>query len=131
MPQPPTADPGQGAEPTPPVSFARFDLEEEIRRMRATAKPGGHVGKTLVRAPDLRLVLMILQRGAKIPEHHAGGSVSIQGLDGRVILTSPESSFELEPGHLLVLEHDVPHALEAAEDSAVLLTIAWRGHSPG
>jgi quercetin dioxygenase-like cupin family protein len=128
MPLPLTTETGQEVETPPSLPFARFDLEEEIRRMRATARPGGHLGKTLVRAPDMRLVLMILQRGARISEHRAGGSSSIQGLDGRVTLTLPDASFEIGPGHLLVIEHDVPHALEAAEDSAILLTIAFRGH---
>jgi quercetin dioxygenase-like cupin family protein len=111
--------------------FSRFDLEEEVRRMRAAAKPGGHLGKTLVRAADLRVVLMILQRGARIPEHRAGGPSSIQGIDGRVRLTLAETSLELGPGQLVAIDPDVTHALEAAEDSAVLLTISFRGHPRG
>ena len=125
MPLPPATENRHDVEPPP---FARFDLEEEIRRMRTTVKPGGHLGKTLVRGPDMRLVLMILQRGARISEHRADGSLSIQGIGGRAILTLAETRLEIGPGHLVTVDPGVMHALEAAEDSAVLLTIAFRGH---
>jgi quercetin dioxygenase-like cupin family protein len=128
MPLQPTTETKPRIEAPPALPFSRFDLEEEIRRMRTTLNPGDHVSKTLVRAPDLRLVLMVLQKGVRIPEHGIEGSSCIQGLDGRVILTLPGERFEIGPGQLLMIEHDVPHALEAAEDSAVLLTISFRGH---
>ena len=34
---------------------------------------------------------------------------------------------DLLPGSLLALDHRAPHDLEALEESAVLLTIAWLG----
>jgi len=114
--------------PTRSFPIARSDLEEEIRRMRTSPRSGGHLGKTLLRNADMRVVLMILERGARIPDHRAEGSLTIQTLDGRVIVTLLESSFDLASGQLLAIEHDVSHALVAIEDSAVLLTIAWRGH---
>jgi quercetin dioxygenase-like cupin family protein len=129
MQQPTTTEPPHEVALTPPaLPFARFDLEEEIRRMRTTLNPGDHLSKTLVRAPDLRMVLMLLQRGARIPVHQIEGPSSIQGLDGRVRLTSAGDRFELGPGQLVMIEPAVPHALEADEDSAVLLTISFRGH---
>lgn len=107
--------------------IARLDLEEEVRGMRTSPHPGAHLGKTLLRTADMRLVLMILRRGVQISEHRAEGSLTIQPLDGRVIVTLLESTFDLGPGQLLAIEHDVSHAITAAEDSAILLTIAWRG----
>jgi quercetin dioxygenase-like cupin family protein len=103
--------------------IARLDLEEEVRRMRASPRPGGHLGKTLVHNEDLRLVLMVLDRGARIPRHHAKGSLTIQALDGRVIAAILESSFDLGPGQVLAIDRNVSHALVAIEDSALLLTI--------
>lgn len=113
----------------PVFPIARLDLEEEIRRMRASPRPGGHVGKTLLRSGDLRLVLMVLERGARISDHQSDGSLTIQVLDGRVIVALLESSFDLASGQLLAIEHDISHALVAIEDSAVLLTIAWHRQS--
>jgi quercetin dioxygenase-like cupin family protein len=111
---------------TKPRSFpiARLDLDEEVRRMRASPNTSGHLGKTLLHGPDMRLVLMILDRGKQLPAHSANGSLAIQTLSGRVIVTLLESSYDLGPGQLLSIERGVSHALVAIEDSAILLTIA-------
>lgn len=115
--------PGRSNAPSFPI--ARLDLEEEIRRMRASPKPNGHLGKTLLRATDMRLVLMILDRGVTMPEHLAQGSLTIHTLQGRVVVTLLDASFDLAAGQLLTIEHGVSHAMAAIEDSAVLLTLAW------
>ena len=33
--------------------------------------------------------------------------------------------FDLPAGHLLALDHAIPHDVQALEDSAFLLTICW------
>jgi quercetin dioxygenase-like cupin family protein len=104
--------------------IAKLDLVEEIRRMRASPMPGDHIAKTVLHNEDLRIVLMILSRGARIPQHHAKGSLAIHTLDGRVIVTLLESSFDLGPGQMLAIQRDVSHALVAIEDTALVLTIA-------
>ena len=111
---------------TTPETFpiARLDLMEEIHQMRASPMPGGHLAKTVLHNADLRIVLMILHQGAHVPRHHAKGSLAIQALDGRVIVTLLESSFDLGPGQMLAIERDVSHALVAIEDGALVLTIA-------
>ena len=107
------------------VSFpiANLDLVEEIRQLRASPIPNGHVAKTVVHNRDLRVVLMVLERGAKLPRHHAKGSLAIHALDGRVIVSLLDSTFDLGPGQLLAIEPGVAHALVAIEDSALMLTI--------
>jgi quercetin dioxygenase-like cupin family protein len=112
------------------VSVARLDLPEEIRQMRTSVPPGGrrHLSKTLIRTADVRLVLMVLESGARIDEHKTEGRMTIQGIDGHVRVRSGESTFDLAPGQLLVLDRDVPHALQAVEESSILLTITWHGH---
>jgi len=104
--------------------IAKLDVVEEVRTMRASPRPGGRLGKTLVHNPDLRMVLMVLDRGARIPRHRSKGSLTIQALDGRVIVALLDSSFDLEPGQILAIDRDVSHALVAIEESALLLTIA-------
>ena len=107
--------------------IARLDLDEELRLLRASPRCNGHSGKTLLREADLRIVLVILDRGAKLPDHHADGSLTIQTLDGRVVVALLDASFDLAPGQMLAVERGVSHSLVAIEDSAILLTIAWRG----
>lgn len=107
---------------------ARLDLYAEIQAMRANAKPLGHLAKTLVRSPSLRIVLMTLQRGTRIAEHHTDGTLAIQILDGGVRVDMPDGRHDLVPGQVLVIERDVAHAVDALEDSAILLTLAAPAH---
>jgi quercetin dioxygenase-like cupin family protein len=104
--------------------IARLDLVEEIRQLRASPMPHGHVSKTVLHHRELRIVLMVLQAEAQIPRHHAKGSLAIQVLDGRVIVGVSQESFDLGAGQLLALEPELEHAVVAIEDSALMLTVA-------
>ena len=76
---------------------------------------------------DLRVVLMALKAGARIPEHKANGRISVQVLSGHVRLNAAGCTSDLRPGSLLALDERTPHDVEALDESAVLLTIAWPG----
>jgi quercetin dioxygenase-like cupin family protein len=104
--------------------LAQLDLLEEIRQLRASPMPHGHVSKTVVHYPDLRVVLMVLQRGAQIPRHHAKGSLAVQVLDGRVMVGLLDTSFDLGEGRLLAIQPAIEHSVMALEDSALMLTVA-------
>jgi quercetin dioxygenase-like cupin family protein len=82
---------------------------------------------TLVKYPDLRIVYILMRSGARMQEHHAGATISVHTLSGHVRLHLAEGTVDLPAGQLLALERDVPHDVEAVEESAVLLTIAWHG----
>jgi quercetin dioxygenase-like cupin family protein len=81
--------------------------------------------KTFVKANDLRLVLTTLKQGAIVKEHRAPGSAVVQTLSGRIRLGLPDQSVELPTGALVVLEPNLPHDVEALEESAFTITIAW------
>jgi quercetin dioxygenase-like cupin family protein len=112
---------------THPARFpiARVDLEEEVRRMRASPTSSDHLGKTVMHAPDLRLVLMTLKAGTRIPEHCAEGSLTIHALDGRILVEVVDATFDLAPNQMLALERGLSYALHAIEDTAILLSISW------
>jgi hypothetical protein len=62
----------------------------------------------------------------------AGGRVSIQTLRGEIGVEAQGRTFRLPQGGLLTLDQGIPHDVEALEDSAFLLTVAWaaREHLP-
>ena len=82
---------------------------------------------TLVKYSDLRIVYIVMKPAARMEEHHAGARISVHTLSGRVRLRLGERTVDLPAGNLLALEKDVPHDLEAIEESTVLLTISWHG----
>lgn len=115
---------------TPPMaeSFMEFDLPGEIHRLKAeTTWSTGQNAKTLVKYEDLRVVLMALQAKARLPEHKTEGRISVHVLSGHVQLRASGRTFDLRAGGLLALDQGIPHDLEALDESAVLLTIAWPG----
>jgi quercetin dioxygenase-like cupin family protein len=103
-----------------------FDLNGEIKRLREeNAWQAGRNSKTLVKHPDFRLVLTVLKSGARLHEHKAAGRISVQAVAGHIQMHVQGQVFDLPAGHLLALERALPHDVEALEDSAFLLTIAW------
>lgn len=106
--------------------FMELDLPAEIERLKGeTARSSGHNAKTLINYNDLRVVLMVLGTKARLAEHKSEGRISVQVLTGHIQFTAVERTFRLRPGGLLALDRGVPHDVEALEESALLLTIAW------
>ena len=105
-----------------------FDLAKEAHRLRDESpwSQHGRNAVTLVKHSDLRIVFIIMKAGARMEEHHSGARISVHTLSGRVRLRLGEETVDLPAGHLLALEKDIPHDLEAVQESSVLLTIAWQ-----
>jgi quercetin dioxygenase-like cupin family protein len=110
-----------------------FDLDAELASLKAEAswQDGDRNARTLVEEPTLRVVLVVMKRGARLREHHANGQVSIHTLAGLLRLGLPIQSVALPAGHVVALERALAHEVEALEDSAFLLTIAWAGVDDG
>ena len=108
--------------------YLEFDIARELEQLHHEAGwQSGQNAKTLVKYDGLRVVLIALQAGSKIPEHHTEGQISIQLVVGHIQVRAQGRSFELRSGGLLALDQGLPHGVEALEESAFLLTIAWPG----
>jgi quercetin dioxygenase-like cupin family protein len=109
------------------AALRRLDLTAEWAELqRAEAwRERGHSAKTLLKYPDLRVVLIALNTGARLGEHQTKGRLALQVCKGRVLLTVGEHSEELAEGSLFALAPAIVHDVEALEPSAILLTVAW------
>ncbi|HTP50531.1 MAG TPA: hypothetical protein VMK42_07530 [Anaeromyxobacteraceae bacterium] len=109
--------------------IGHFHLAEVERGLRGEAALAteGHSAVTLVKYPDLRIVLLSMRAGARLGESRAEARVSVQTLRGRATLHLPEGPIDLPAGHLATLERGMLHDVEARRDSAVLLTLVWPG----
>ncbi|HET8668500.1 MAG TPA: hypothetical protein VFM10_11005 [Terriglobales bacterium] len=103
-----------------------FDLNLEVERL-SSEQPwqAGHTANTIVKYPDLRIVLIALKAGAQLVHHSTIGRISIHCLSGHIRVQIPDSTVDLRAGKLLTLDREVPHDVEAYSDSTFLLTIAW------
>ena len=105
---------------------ARFDLAKEMA-VAEGRKPwaSGVFSRTLVKEPDIRVVLLMMDAGARMDEHHADGSISIQVMRGAIRLRHGGTAEELRKDQIVTLPPSLPHGVEAIEPSVFLLTLSW------
>jgi len=104
------------------------NLLEEIQNLHkeeAWLKSTGPSSKTLVKHSDMRIVLLAMKKNMCMHEHKTSARISVHTLIGRIHLKLPDRTVDLPAGHLLALDQSLPHDVEAAEDSAFLLTLSW------
>jgi quercetin dioxygenase-like cupin family protein len=113
----------------------KFSLDAIAREQakRAAAASSGRSAQTVYGGHEhaLRQTVLALTAGSSLDEHESPGEATIHVLRGRVRLMAGKVAWEGRAGDLLVLP-DARHALQALEDSAVLLTVstAARAHHP-
>jgi quercetin dioxygenase-like cupin family protein len=104
-----------------------FDFAAEVARLHTEESwlRGTRNAKTLVKEADFRLILIALRRDGRMEEHRAPGRISIHTLSGRLRLQVLDQTIDLSAGQILALDRNVAHDVEALDESAFLLTIAW------
>ena len=127
----PVHDNSQHRRPHPPPlagPFLEFDLTRELAQLHAEPTwSSGQNAKTLVKYETLRVTLVALKSGARLPQHQTKGRISIQTVVGHIHVRAAGRTFDLPAGALLALDQGLPHDVDALEQSAFLLTIAWPG----
>ena len=116
------------------IVISQSNLPEEIKKLHkenAWLERTGPSSKTLVKHPDLRVVLIAMRGKMCMHEHRTTARISIQTLEGRIRLRLGDRNVDLPAGQLLVLDQCVSHDVEAEEDSAFLLTLSWPAGEAG
>jgi len=106
----------------------QFDLTcelDQLHRDESWLQATGRSSKTLVKYPDLRIVLIAMKANTRMHEHTASARISVHTLSGHIRLHLPQQAVDLPAGHLLALDESLPHDVEAVEESAFLLTLSW------
>lgn len=106
--------------------FSSFDLEAELRDFEKRKPwPSGIHSKTLTKRPHLRLVLIAMESGAQMREHHADGTVTLHILKGAIRMNILGQTIDVESGRLLAVNPSIKHDVSALKDCAFLLAISW------
>ena len=79
--------------------------------------------QTLLRESGLRVMLLHLKSGERIPEHHAPGAITVHCLQGEVDFFVAGAKVELRAGTLIGVEPKAQHRLNAHQESLVLVTL--------
>lgn len=107
------------------LSVHRIQAEVERLSREPEWSEGDRDSLTLAKAPDVRLVLSVLRPGARLGDEEAHGSLAVQALAGAIVVGRGEERVELKAGELAVLQAGATWSIEAREQSALLLTMAW------
>lgn len=103
-----------------------FDFNAEVGQLLRDIPAGAdRNSKMLVKYSDFRLVLIAMKANSRMEEHATPARISVQTVFGHLRMGVGENVLDLPRGHLLILDRDVPHDVEALEDSVFLLTFAW------
>jgi uncharacterized protein (DUF2249 family)/quercetin dioxygenase-like cupin family protein len=87
--------------------------------------------KVLVNRPGYRMLLMSMRSGQKIPEHATKEMVTVYAVSGHITFYAGKQGCDLRAGEVICVDADLPHRLEAHEDSALLVIAAGTGaHLP-
>jgi quercetin dioxygenase-like cupin family protein len=106
--------------------LGQFDLAQEMKESEQKRPwPMGHFAKTLFKKSDFRMVLIMMDQGSILKEHHADGTISVHVLKGAIDFRVHGGTRSLQTNSVLTLGASIKHELAAREESAILLTIAW------
>lgn len=107
----------------------KISLDALGREQLKAAKRGtsGRAAETVFGGHEhvLRQTVIAMTAGSSLAEHENPGEATVHVLSGRVRLTTGAVSWEGRDGDLIVVPQ-TRHAVEALEDSTVLLTVAKR-----
>ena len=107
-----------------PLLHVQLAKALEQLRQESTWRTSGRNAITLTKEPGLRLVLMLLGKGTRIPEHRTAGPLTFHVLTGSMTFRAGDRAQTLASGELIVLESAIAHEVEALEESTCLLTLA-------
>ncbi len=112
------------------ASLLQVLIPNEVRRLwkqDSWQMESGRSARTLVKYPDLRIVLVSMKAGSRLKQHTTRARFALLTLAGHIRLHLPDASVEVPAGELLALDRELPHDVEAVRQSTFLLIMARPG----
>ncbi len=103
-----------------------FDLKAVAAALRASPEyaNNGRSAQTLAKAPEMNVLLTVINEGVSLDEHEAPGSVTLTVIEGKVVFISGDAEREVEAGCSVVFAPGVRHSVRGVDAAAFLLVIA-------
>ncbi|MBM6582854.1 cupin domain-containing protein [Microvirga sp. BT689] len=79
----------------------------------------------LVKTDAFEAIRLVIPTGRDIAPHEVPGPITLQCLEGRVLLGLPDTSVEMSAGQWIYLDGGIRHSLKGLENSSLLLTILF------
>lgn len=113
-------------------AWQSFDLPATLEQIKAeeTWRSSSRNAMTLMKSRGQRIVLIAMHDKTEIPMHRADGQLSLQVLEGSLRVSTESQAVTLGRGELLVLHAETPHAIQAIDEAAFLLTLSTEASHP-
>ncbi len=80
----------------------------------------------LFKSEDLEVIRLVLRAGKSLPPHKVQGEITIQCIEGTMVVSAEGNESQLNAGQLLYLAGNVLHGVAAKQDSSALVTISLK-----
>ncbi len=123
-----STDPGR-LRPPPRERFTgdtlAFDLDQVFDELASESfhEIDGHHQIALFKDGNSTVIAFLFDTDGYLPDHQADGFVTIQVIEGRLNISTPDEEYDLGTGGLLLFRPGVPHDVLATEPSKMLLTV--------
>jgi quercetin dioxygenase-like cupin family protein len=77
----------------------------------------------LAKTAHMEIIRLVLPKERPMPEHWVEGELTLQCLEGEIVVDVPGNTVVLKPSEMIYLNGAVPHAIRANEDAVALMTI--------
>jgi len=102
-----------------------FDLDAERQTVRDELGTGlARIARTLVKEGPLRLTLIGLSAGGELRAHQAAAPITIQVLEGEIVLDAGGELRSMATGSIAALDGGVRHAVSSERGGLFLLTLS-------
>lgn len=78
----------------------------------------------LFKSEQLEVMRLVLPAGRVLPRHRVDGEITVQCLEGDVVVHADGEQTALRAGQMLYLRGGVSHSVAASSDASLLLTVA-------
>ena len=82
-----------------------------------------HNSITIFKSDNTTVVLIGMHQHAELKKHKAYGNIHVQVLEGKINFCAEQQTVSLQKGQMIALKADIPHSVQALEDSFFLLTV--------
>jgi quercetin dioxygenase-like cupin family protein len=111
--------------------YGTFNLDQVMSEIPPDPQSeAAHRAQILIKTDTLRVVLITMLKGGRLPDHTAPGPITIHVLRGKMNVSIEGGSQVLSEGELVSMAPGVMHSVEGVEEGAFLLTIAHMSRIP-
>lgn len=87
-----------------------------------------HNSITIFKSDSTTVVLIGMHKNAEFKKYNVYGDIQMQVLEGKINFCTEQQTVSLQKGQMIALKADIPHSVQALDESFFLLTVFVSGN---